>query len=208
MKPKDFPIPEQMQHLKLDSRGFPIPFVVLVDKTGKPHFTVNAIEMQMRCLQENLCHVCGKGLYGPAWFAGGPLSAFHPHGTYIDGAMHGDCMHYAMQVCPYLAAPNYRNRIDDKTLKLAGNETFKGAVIRDNTMIPDRPVLFVTVLALGESLTQSDGAIYHTPNKPYLAVEYWQGGKRLTQEAGDALVQEVLNLPVPEPRAPTITLIK
>lgn len=200
------PVPLRMQHLSTDMRGYPIPYVVLIDKFGKPHFTVNDVYKQLDCVTGDLCHVCGKGLLSRRWFVGGPLSAFHPHGSYIDGAVHEECMHYALQVCPYLAAPNYRVRLDDKTLKYAGDEAFKGSVIQDNTMIPDRPLLFVGVLATGETLSETNGVIYHRPKRPYRKIEFWQHGEQLSHEAGYALAQSVLSTPIPAAQPAKVTV--
>jgi hypothetical protein len=103
MKPSEVPLPKMMQHLRLDERGYPIFYIAQVDKTGKPHFTINNHELRNNCLEKDLCEICGKKLYRGRWFVGGPMSAFHPDGVYNDPPMHTECKDYAMQVCPWLA---------------------------------------------------------------------------------------------------------
>ena len=88
-----------------------------------------------------------KNWRGERWFVGGPLSAFHEFGAYLDGPMHKECGTFALEHCPYLAAPNYARRIDARTI-VPG--TLSNAVIlQDNTTIPDRPEVFVFACAMG-----------------------------------------------------------
>src|SRR4051812_10254945 len=113
---KDTPIPAEMQELTKDNRGYTIPFIVLRDDHNKPHFQINDTKKIMDCLLGRRCAICGKELKDDIWLTSGPLSAFHPNGAYIDTPVHHACGQYAMQVCPYLAAPAYNKRLDDKTL--------------------------------------------------------------------------------------------
>jgi hypothetical protein len=162
-----------MKHLKTDPRGYPIPDGLYIDQDGRAHFTINDETKRQRHLKQRCCPICGKRLKPDYWFVGGPRSAFDPNGAYIDLPMHDECAHYALQVCPYLAAPNYSGRIDAKTLS-KDNAT---PMLIDQTMIPERPNTFVAVCCKKFSIIA--GGRYVRPTKPYLKVEYWQYGQKV-----------------------------
>jgi hypothetical protein len=203
---KSVTIPDLMRKLPLDHRGYPIPFIVLRDDTGRPHFTINDTRKVAYTLKHDLCGICGEKLHRGRWMVGGPMSAFHPDGTYIDGPLHADCMRYAMQACPYLGAPNYSKRIDDATLKKE-NATSISALV-NQTMIPDRPKLFVAVMTLQIEIYPSmAGTFYLKPKRPYRQVEFWRSGQIVCHEEAVLIVREVLDAPIPELNAPTIAVL-
>lgn len=170
-------LPKRMEHLERDHRGYPIPVMVFRDQAGRPHFTINNLERTAEVIHQDQCGICGRVLLKIRWFVGGPKSAFDEHGAYADPPMHRDCMHYALQVCPYLAIPSYAGRIDSKTLDPADK---KNRLFIDMTQDPARPVVFVGVAA--ESARFSQG--YLKPTRPYRAAEFWQNGKQLSFETG------------------------
>jgi hypothetical protein len=176
-------IPDRMSHLELDPRGYPIPWGVYRDDDGRPHFTINDESRRLKALARDLCPICGSKLFRGRWFVGGPMSAFHDAGAYIDAPMHHVCMEYALQVCPYLAAPSYGKRIDDKTLT-----TPLPVLLVDPTMMQHRPSVFVAVMATGQKLTNR--ASHVVPRRPYSRVEYWCEGKKLSTEEGERLVEQ------------------
>lgn len=182
-------VPERMKGLSRDKRGYPVPFGVLIDNDGNPHFTINDECKRQEMIARDLCSICGQALHRGRWFVGGILSAFHPRGVFIDPPMHHECATYALQVCPYLAAPRYARRIDARTLDPA---KVPGIVLRDNTMIEARPGLFVAAHARGQSFTGDDWQDYLRPTRPYIAVEYWRHGKRVGSEEAEKFVTEVL----------------
>ena len=101
------PIPERMRHLKV-YRGYAVPWGVLIDADGTPQFAINMEEARDLMIHADLCGICGKPLFRGRWFVGGPASALHPRGAYIDMPIHNECKDYALQACPYLAAPAVR----------------------------------------------------------------------------------------------------
>src|SRR5262245_10413652 len=105
-------MPERIARLPRDSRGYPVPWNVLVNDDGYPILTVNDQSKTVEAIVSGLCPICGGRLGKWKWFAGGPLSAFDEHGVYIDLPCHRECIEYALQVCPYLALPKYLGRID------------------------------------------------------------------------------------------------
>jgi hypothetical protein len=173
--PFTVPIPDKMKDLPVDDRGYPIPWTVLRGPSdGKPHFAINVEELRLKSIRERLCPICGVRLYRGFWFVGGPGSALHPHGAYIDPPLHKECAEYALKVCPYLAAPRYSGRVDDRTLKAADRARIP--ILIDRTMYPERPPLFVCGMTIGMTVTES---LYLVPKRPWRVLEYWRGGEML-----------------------------
>jgi hypothetical protein len=165
-------VPNRMQHLERDHRGYPIPFVVLRDNEGTPHFTINDEHKVMRCRKNDLCPICGRELLRGRWFLGGPMSALHPRGAYIDPPLHHECMRFAVQTCPYLINAKYTKRIDDK--KLDRSKIPDTMILVDPTLDPTRPKIFIAAMAVGQTYTE-DG--YVVPKHPYRGLEFWRDGK-------------------------------
>ena len=186
------PIPERLQKLDRDKRGLPIPFLVARDTAhGTPYFTINDSQKHARCLSEDRCAICGDRLLRGRWFLGGPLSAFHPRGCYIDTPTHDECIHYALQVCPYLAAQNYSGRLDDALFDYQTNPDV--VVLLDPTMIAERPDLFCAVMAVGQSVWRNGPQVYTKPHSPYRKIEFWRHGVLVPDEDGMAIVKNMLD---------------
>lgn len=185
------PIPARMAHLPRDRRGYPIPVNVLLDDEGLPHFTINDEKTRQMLILEDRCPICGGKLFRGRWSVGGPMSAFHPAGRYMDTPMHYECCCYAMQVCPYLAMPSYSKRLDGRTI---ANRPLAGeAVFTDPTMIDQRPEIFVAVMHVGQQFTRAPwGVRYIIPNRPYHNIEYWKNGTRLDPSEGKAIADRVV----------------
>lgn len=190
---KSVPIPRRMARLDRDPRGYPIPYVVLRAE-GRAHFTINDEQRRQECLDRDWCPICGTLLARDRWFVGGALSAFHEQGAYVDTPMHDDCAHYALRVCPYLAAPSYGKRIDDRTLN--GDEPNLGLFF-DDTMIAERPEVFVAVLSRGHDVTEGG---YLRPRRPYLAVEVWRHGQPVTKAEAVEIVKRAVDRELPQLR--------
>lgn len=189
---RDVPIPDRMKHLKLDKRGLPIPYIVTRDKAGLPIFTANDDWKVKQCLEHDLCAISGQKLFRGRWFIGGPLSAFHPEGWYIDTPVHFECMRYAMQVCPYLAATKYTGRLDIDHIT---PERVPGLVaVIDNTMIPERPEMFVAIMAVAqETKTLASGRTYIRPKKGAIRqTEFWRQGVQISEAEGRQFIKEAL----------------
>lgn len=193
---KDVPIPGRMQHLKRDRRGYPVPVGVLIDTDGRPHFTINDENIRQVMIAEDRCHICGQFLTKGRCLVGGPASAFHPEGAYIDPCMHKECARYALMVCPYLAAPSYAKRIDDKTLdpaKLPGWAT----ILNDPTMIDVRPDPFVLVYFYAQDQTlivdEVTRIVKYIKPREIRAVEFWSKGVQLSMREGAEKAQAYMN---------------
>lgn len=183
-------IPERMKHLQVDPRGYAIPYGVVIDKSGVVHFAINDEHVRIHSIVNSLCSICGKPLLRGRWFVGGPLSAFHPRGAFIDPPMHDECAHYALKVCPYLAAPRYAKEIGKVKAKAAAKNLDTAMILVDNTMLPGRPRddLFIAICA-------ADLDVYENynmkPKHPYITTEYWKHGQMLERLTGPALKRRI-----------------
>lgn len=186
MKPTNAPIPPKLALRPKDRRGYPIPFIVMRDDDGRPHFTINNHERVEQAIRQRICAMCGKKLEFDCWLIGGPGAAFHQHGAFLDPPVHHACGTYALQVCPFLAAPSYSHRIDGSTLDLA---KVKGmALVQEDGMQPDQPPFFAFARTSSiERYSQQTGIIYVIPKRPWKAVEFWNNGERITSEDAERL---------------------
>lgn len=184
----ELPIPSRMSALDRDVRGYPIPWGVMVDNDGLPHFAINLEERRHEMVKRDLCSICGGKLFRGRWFVGGALSAFHEHGAFIDPPMHSECAHYAIQICPYLAAPRYAKEIG--LAKIKGRK-HPNMLLIDNTMIPGRPTgdIFVLLMATGQVAFDN---LNTKPKLPYSSIEFWRHGLRIPDAEGYASVEQAL----------------
>lgn len=182
MKLPDIPMPPRIAALPREHRGLPIPFISMVDKTGRAHLTVNDAEKAHLCDVQDRCAICGARFKRePRWYVGGPGSAFHAQGAYLDPPVHFDCGRYALQVCPFIAAPRYVRRIEDATLRgLTPEQTGYGVAV-ETGVEPERPLFFVFATARRQHVARhvSHSPAYF-PIRPWGLVEFWRHGARMT----------------------------
>jgi hypothetical protein len=195
-------IPVRMIGMSKDRRGYPVPYIVFRDSTGRPHFTINSDVMRAKAIREDRCSICGQKLLRGRWYVGGPKSAFHPHGAYVDPAMHKECVEYALQVCPFLAMPSYAHRIDAQTLS---DKT--AHILADNTQDPGQPELFVAVMTTGAKELPQPTTSYFKPRQPYVAVTYWRAGVQLDPAFGHSMAMAAIEQETPK-QAPRLHIPK
>jgi hypothetical protein len=177
-----------MRTLERDGRGFPVPFIALRDKSGRPQFTVNDVRKTEEARKKRLCSICGKRLGDSVWFIGGSRCFTLDEGAFVDGPTHEECANFAIRVCPFLAAPSYGRRIDDKLLK-PGDEPDGMLLAKIPHMLPDRPERF----GLGETheyesfLTDRQGWVYRAFTWDY--VSWWQAGTEVNAPDGPPPMQ-------------------
>src|SRR5262245_21383278 len=180
--PRAVPVPDRMLSLPRDPRGYCVPVTVFRDSAGRPHFTINDEEKRQAVLALDCCPICAGKLVRGRWFVGGPASAFHAHGAYIDPPMHRECAVYALSVCPYLAAPSYGRRIDDRTLPPG-----EVPLLVDPTMDAVRPPVFVAGMATGQRFVFDEMVglrfvRFVRPRRPFARVEFWKDGQPVPAE--------------------------
>ncbi len=112
-------IPKIMRTMGRDGRGYPIPYIVMVDNRGQAHFSVNDTRRVHEVTRKRLCSICGRKLLPEVWFVGGTRCFTSPRGAFLDPPVHQECGTYALQVCPFLAAPHYGRSVGSGRLKVA-----------------------------------------------------------------------------------------
>lgn len=166
-------IPRIMRTLERDARGYPIPFIVK-RINGVPQFAINETPMIMRCVRQKLCSVCGKKLK-EYWMIGGSRAFLHPDGVFGDSPVHLECAEYALQVCPFLAAPRWTKSVSDakkiKTLPIKVNVVeFSGSI---------QPERFGLGLVMGYPTVTGDPGVYRFWVDGWQFVEWWRNGERV-----------------------------
>ena len=170
-------LPDRIARLPQDKRGLPIPWNVLIGEGGVPIFTVNDDRKHFEAMRKALCPICGDRLGRWKWFVGGPRSAFHEDGWYLDLPGHHECMQFALATCPYLASPRYLGRIDIANPEVLPREH---GILLDDTVEPARPDLFVAVAStMVELQERGPFSPYVRPARPFLAYEFWRHGHQI-----------------------------
>lgn len=101
------PLPSRMQRLKLDARGYPVPwFVAWVD--GKPDFRVMDGAKLPQAVKQRLCWICGEPLGRFMTFLIGPMCAINR--TISEPPSHRECVEWSAMVCPFLTLPKAGRR--------------------------------------------------------------------------------------------------
>lgn len=125
---REIAIPNFLSHLKVDERGYPIPyFVAWVN--GKPDFRMLDSKRQKRCVESHLCSICGKKLFEYFYFITGPIGL--SNGTHSDPPAHRDCAEYSLQICPHL--------FFEKSDRNERGEIYKEARDNNTTGIMNKP---------------------------------------------------------------------
>jgi hypothetical protein len=190
-KVQDVPIPERMRSLPVDPRGYPVPVNVARDKNGKPNFAANAETARQRLFKYDQCGICGGKLLRGRWSVGGPGSALHPDGAFLDPPMHHECAQYAVKVCPYLAMPAYGKSVSKIGPMSYG--TSKAGIAYNPTVFSTRPALFLLVMYVGQKLSYEGAAVRSLrPRRPLRTIEYWRDGVQLDDNEGRAAAERYL----------------
>jgi hypothetical protein len=111
------PMPEYIKRLRVDHRGYPVPFFVQWFKDGKPcepaldatpDFRVIDPRNKVACHNHRLCWVCGKRLGATIAFVIGPMCAVN--WTSGEPPSHRDCAVFSAIACPFLTMPKALRR--------------------------------------------------------------------------------------------------
>lgn len=121
-----------MRKLPTEERGYPIPFVTMIDTTtGKPDFRVLDLRRQILCIRHRQCAMCGEVLGKFIAFIGGPLCGVNR--VFVDPGMHRECAEFAAKVCPFISREDAQYR----DISEADLETLKRLNIVTDTLADD-----------------------------------------------------------------------
>jgi hypothetical protein len=162
-------IPERMQKLPIDERGFPVPwFVPWID--GKPEFRGMDGEKFGIAIRHKRCWLCGQPLGKYMVFVIGPMCAVNRVSS--EPPSHRDCAHYAVRACPFLTQP--RMRRNEKDLPKG---TVAGIAIKRN---PGCTLLWTT-LSYRVFKTPPPGGLLLQVGEPE-SLEYFTEARKATRE--------------------------
>lgn len=158
-------MPPRIAALSRDQRGYPIPYTVWYDTENKPDFRVIDPSKWKRAAHHRCCGICGEPLGARMAFIGGPSAI--EHRLFTDLPAHRDCAVYALQACPFVAAPNF-----------AYARSYPDGTSATQHMDIARPELF------GMGITRSyqiarlpDGHQVMIAN-PFEEIEWWKHGQK------------------------------
>ena len=108
------PLPPRFHKLKLDARGYPVPFFVAWIN-GVADFRIVDPDKMDRCVRNDLCWLCGEPLGKFKAFVVGPMCGVNRVSS--EPPSHRDCAEFAAKACPFLVRPKSvrrdANRPDD-----------------------------------------------------------------------------------------------
>lgn len=104
------PLPARMERLRIDARGYPVPWFVAWHD-GKPDFRIVAGSKFMHAIRFGACWICGEPTGVKKTFVLGSLSTISR--STIEPASHYDCAHFAVRACPFMLLPRSQYRTAD-----------------------------------------------------------------------------------------------
>lgn len=109
---RSIPMPDHMAARPVSEKGFPVPYFVAWltnegklarEGDGRPDFRVVDRTKARRCLDLDLCWLCGRPLGKWRALVVSPMCLLT--GTSPDPDSHTDCSEYAVRACPFLTHP-------------------------------------------------------------------------------------------------------
>jgi hypothetical protein len=99
--------PKFMADLKIDKRGYPIPWFVDYFN-GEPEFRAMDMRKLRAATNDRRCWTCGNPLFGEEVFVIGPMCAVNRISA--EPPSHRECAVYSAQNCPFLSKPHMVRR--------------------------------------------------------------------------------------------------
>jgi hypothetical protein len=155
-------LPRKMRGLKIDDRGYPVPwFVPWLDESerevqpgeGKPEFRVMSERRLVQAIKESRCWLCGERLGKYRAFVIGPMCLVNRINA--EPPSHLECADYAARACPFLTRPHARRR--DNSLPGEAKEA-AGMMIERNPGIA-----VVYVVSEPAPLMRANGVLFMLP---------------------------------------------
>jgi len=189
IRPELTDLPDRMQGLPVDKRGYPVPYFVLwID--GEPEFRAMNPARWMQCVSHRLCWVCGQRLGKFLAFLIGPMCAVNR--TTSEPACHLECARWSAKNCPFLSRPHMHRRVDER---VANAHAIGGEMIRRN---PGVSLIWVTLYC--KLFNDGKGQPLIEVGDPQ-SVEWWSEGRRATR--GEVSSSIASGLPILEEIART-----
>lgn len=117
----------RIDKLQRDKRDFPVPyFVEWLD--GEPDFRIMNPEKFAKCINHNICWVCGEQMGKFKAFVAGPMCGINR--TSAEPPSHKDCAIFSAQNCPFLTKPKLQR--NEKGFESMGACPVGGDMIKRN----------------------------------------------------------------------------
>ena len=164
--------PPRIRTLQTDPRGYPVPYFAATDPLGHPDFRVVDHDRWQHAVRFRRCGICGEQMGQNVAFVGGPASI--ESRLFTDLPMHIDCAGYAMQICPFLAAPSFAYSRGLPALE--GVQTLANASVST-----DRPSIFGLASTHSfETVALPDGTLALFSAR-FKSLTWWQNGTPLAK---------------------------
>lgn len=162
-------MPDRMKHLRIDDRGYPVPwFVPWVD--GRPEFRAMDADKRVRAVKDGRCWVCGGSLFGQKKaFVVGPMCGINH--TTAEPPCHEECARWSARNCPFLTQREIKRREDDFTRQCP----FPGIAIKRN------PGVVLVWVSRGFKLFSDGKGDYLFNIGEAERVEWWSHGRPATR---------------------------
>lgn len=170
------PMPERVARLPRDKRGFPIPAGNIILRNGTPDFATLDQTKWMQLLVLRGCGICGEKMEEAVWFVGGPLC--ETNRLFFDHPMHEECATYALQICPYLAIPNFQHRkkLLDESSGFKSQAVAAASVGKPGRFMLGKTSWYGAVRYQGETLLHAG---------PWESITWWAEGKIMKGETNE-----------------------
>jgi hypothetical protein len=112
LRPELEPLPDRMKSLKVDDRGYVVPWFVGWPN-GKHDFRVMDGDKWVSAVKYKLCWVCGERMGRFMTFVAGPMCGIN--WTSSEPPCHLECATWSARNCPFLNNPEAIRRVDEVT---------------------------------------------------------------------------------------------
>lgn len=177
---KQVPVPDRLKHLPTDSKwGLPVPFFVQwLD--GNPEFRIADTDAWIKCVQSEVCWICGQPLGVYRAFVIGPMCSINRISA--DPPGHKECMEYALQVCPFMLNPRFERREKDRPPEY-GKEMAGHGIMRN----PGVMLLWVTKRGEYHMIDAGNGYLFKLRFEPVSIAWYREGRKATRPEIEESI---------------------
>jgi len=176
-------MPESVKKLKVDARGYPIPFFVDYLPDGTPEFRAADPKKLIACVKKSLCWVCGEplnrsrlGFKATIAFTIGPMCAVNRISS--EPPQHPECAEWSARNCPFLARPHMRRREDE----LINAKQFEDEDVQRGHAILRNPGVALVWYCAGFAIQPTKGGPLFQVGPLTRKPTWWAEGRQATRE--------------------------